>query len=452
MSMSMSSRQTLLKVLLMKRHQETHRAFCLEYDKVARSIDRHLIGSSPSREAYGRWLKGHLKTKPHADHCRVLERMFPGHTVAELLAPYDPGLKNPGVQEARPDPREAATNRREIFQLGATTMALGLTESIYRGPDLFEQALDAGNVGEARLLFLESEVDRLAQAMEKAPPTSLLSETLLRLTSVRELLAHRQPTESQRRLVRIGAKLSIVMGVTMFCANQFPLARRWYTAATRAADEAGDRYVADLALANALLIPTYSGDARGALALVTPRLDQAVGATPAIAWMWGFAALAHAALGDRVAFERAINRSRTTLDRCQQTVQQSGALSFQQERQTFYETRGRADLGDLEGTAEAATRALAAYDPTDNADPALVRFAYASALAKAGENEEACRVATTAIRDPYVCHSHVVVVRAHEFDSLLAPSGSVTADWRQALSEIHAPGPTMLQPPSSSRT
>src|SRR5262245_35171863 len=134
---------TLLKVLLTKRHQETHRAFCLEYDKVARGIDRSLIGSSPSREAYGRWLNGHLKTKPQADHCRVLERMFPGHTVAELLAPYDPGVKDPGVQHARPDSREAATNRREVFQLGATTMALGLTESILRGPDLFEQALDA---------------------------------------------------------------------------------------------------------------------------------------------------------------------------------------------------------------------------------------------------------------------------------------------------------------------
>lgn len=73
-----SSQPTLLKALLLKRHQETHRAFSREYDKVARGIDRSLIGSSPSREAFGRWLKGHLTTKPHADHCRVLERMFPG--------------------------------------------------------------------------------------------------------------------------------------------------------------------------------------------------------------------------------------------------------------------------------------------------------------------------------------------------------------------------------------
>ncbi len=437
----MPGRQTLLKVLLMKRHQETHRAFCLEYDKVARSIDRNLIGSSPSREAFGRWLKGHLKTKPHADHCRVLERMFPGHTVAELLAPYDPGAKDSGVQETRPGSREADTNRREVFQLGATTMALGLAESIWRGPDLFEQVLDSNNVGEARLLYLENEADQLGQ---KVPPAELLPDALLHLVSVRELLTHRQPVEAQRRLIRVGAKLSIVIGEIMFCANHFPLARRWYAAAARAADEAGDRHLADLTLASSALMPTYSSEPRAVLAMVGPRLEQALGATPALAWMWGLAALAHASLGDQTAFERAINRSRYTLDRCSADALRPGILSFQPERQVFYEARGRADLGDLDGTAETVAPALSSYESADSNDPALVRFAYACALAKAGEVEEACRFATTAVRDTPPRQSITVVVRAHEFDALLAPSGSATADWREALSDLRAPDPTTL--------
>ncbi|MEV6980484.1 hypothetical protein AB0M95_04385 [Sphaerisporangium sp. NPDC051017] len=447
----MSGRQTLLKVLLMKRHQETHRAFCLEYDKVARSIDRSLIGSSPSREAFGRWLKGHLKTKPLADHCRVLERMFPGHTVAELLAPYDPGNKDSGVPQTRPDPREAATNRREVFQLGATTMALGLTESIWRGPDLLEQVLDAGNVGEARLLYLESEADRLGQQLERVPPTTLLAETLLHLSSVRELLTHRQPMEAQQRLARVGAKFSIIAGEILFNADQFVQARRWYAVATRAAHEAGDRYLSDLALASTALIPTYSGNPSGALAMVTPRLEQVVGANPAIAWMWGFAALAHASLGDRLAFERAIDRCRTTLDRCAPEAVQPGVLSFQPERQVFYEARGWADLGDAEGAGDATTRALAAYDPTATSDPALVRFAHATALVKAREIEEACRIATAALRDPHTLPIVSVVVRAHEFDAVLAASGSTTSDWCEALSELRARGATAL-PPMSPQT
>ncbi|MET8156984.1 hypothetical protein ABZT47_11460 [Sphaerisporangium sp. NPDC005289] len=437
----MPGRQTLLRVLLSKRHQETHRAFCLEYEKVARAIDRRLIGSAPSREAFGRWLKGHLKTKPQADHCRVLERMFPGHTVAELLAPYDPEGKGSGVAPTRPDPREAATNRREVFHLGATTMALGLTETLSRTPDLFEQVLDASSVSEARVLYLENEADRLGR---NVPPPTVLPEALLHLASVRELLTQRHPAEAQRRLTRVGAKLAIVVGEIMFCANHFPLARRWYTTATRAADEAGDRYLADLALSSTALIPTYAADPHATLAMVVPRLERSVTATPAIAWMWGLAALAHASLGDRPAFERAINRSGYTLDRCADDLLQPGVLSFQRERQLFYEARGRADLGDLGGTAEAMTRALARYGAKDSNDPALVRLAYACALAKAGEIEEACHFATAAVRDAHTGPSITVVVRAHDFDDLLADSGSATADWREALSGLRAPDPTSL--------
>ncbi|MFB9251075.1 hypothetical protein ACFFWE_22770 [Sphaerisporangium melleum] len=431
-------------MLLTKRHQETHRAFCLEYDKVARSIDRRLIGSSPSREAFGRWMKGHLKTKPQADHCRVLERMFPGHTVAELLAPYDPGGNGSGVAPTPSTPREAATNRREVFHLGATTMALGLTDSLWRGPDLLEQAIDATSAGEERIVFLEAEADRLGQRIEKVMPVTLLPETLLHLTSIRELLGRRQPIEAQRRLARVAARLSLVVGEILFNLYHFPLARRWYATAGRAADEAGDRYLSDLALASTTLIPIYSGEPRGALALVTPRLEQATGATPALAWMWGFAALAHASLGDRTAFERAINRSRNTLDRCSSEMVQPGILSFQPERQAFYEARGWADLGNADGAASATVRALAVYDPTISSDPALVRFAHATALAKAGEVEEACRLATFALRDPNTLPITSVVVRAYEFDALLGDLGSTTADWREALADIRPPDPSTL--------
>jgi len=43
-------RETLLKVLLAKRHLVTHRAFCREYDKVARKLDRNLATTAPGRE------------------------------------------------------------------------------------------------------------------------------------------------------------------------------------------------------------------------------------------------------------------------------------------------------------------------------------------------------------------------------------------------------------------
>ncbi|GAA1264903.1 hypothetical protein GCM10009677_15980 [Sphaerisporangium rubeum] len=436
----MSGRLTLLKALLMKRHQVTHRAFCLEYDKAARSIDRSLVGSSPSKEAFNRWLNGRVRTKPHSDHCRVLERMFPGHTVAELLAPYDPGTNDPSTRDTRPNLQEATTNRREVFHLGAATMALGLTESLTRGPDLLEQVLDTRNVSEGRLTYLEDAADRLGERVVKTPPTDSLSTTLVHLGSIRELLAHRQPIEVQRRLVRVGAKLSLVIGEIMFCANQWPSARRWYTSAARAAEEAGDRYLADIALASAAYLPTYSADPQGVLSHVMPRLESATNATPAIAWMWGFAAMAHAALGDRAAFERTNHKSRVTLERCAADMLRPGIFSFQPEKQAFYEARGWADLGEAVGAEDAATRALVAFDPALTSNPALVRFSYATALAKAGQVEQACHIASAAIHDPHTFPTMAVVLRAHEFDALLTRAAAPpTIQWREALAGLRSP-------------
>src|SRR5690606_24405158 len=154
-------RETLLKVLLAKRHLVTHRAFCREYDKVARKLDRNLATTAPGREQYARWLAGKVKTKPSADHRREREHMFPGYTVAELQAPYDTG-KHAGDNSLIPsNPEEVATDRRQVFQIGAMTLTAGLLDGVIHGPDQLEQALHSTTVSEAKLSFLESAAEEL---------------------------------------------------------------------------------------------------------------------------------------------------------------------------------------------------------------------------------------------------------------------------------------------------
>lgn len=435
-------RETLLKVLLAKRHLETHRAFCLEYDKIARKLDKRLIAGAPCREQYARWLAGRVKTKPSADHCRVLEHMFPGHTVAELLAPYDPGKNEPGVSLTPSDAEEAATNRRQVFQLGAVTMTTGLLDGVTHGPDLFEQALHSTTVSEAKLFFLESQAEQLGLHSEKlhsekGRPEDLIREALLHLSTVRELLKNHQPNAVQQRLARVGAQLSFVIGEHMFTLHQPELAHRWWRTAVQAAEEAGDRHFADHAWAACAYLPTYRGDPDGVLARVTPRLEQATKATPAIAWMWGLAAMAHAALGDRDAFERANTRARNTLARCAPDSLTPSLFSFLPRKQAFYETRGYAELGFVEGAKDAASRALADYQSAAM-NALLTRLAYASALAKAGELEEACSLATAAIKCREV-PALPVVVRAREFDALLKPNTPAVLQWRETLASVRTP-------------
>lgn len=81
-----------LKVLLQRRHLQTHSAFCREYDKVAAAADPALRGGWPSRAQFYRWLSGDLVRLPCADHCRILEGVFPGWKVDQLFQVHDGGI------------------------------------------------------------------------------------------------------------------------------------------------------------------------------------------------------------------------------------------------------------------------------------------------------------------------------------------------------------------------
>lgn len=97
----MADQLVLLKVLLRQRHLQGHAAFKKEYDKVAATLDRDLIGSHPSKAQFYRWLSGELIGLPYAHHCRILEAMFPEWTAEQLFQLYNGGI------EFVPEPRAA---------------------------------------------------------------------------------------------------------------------------------------------------------------------------------------------------------------------------------------------------------------------------------------------------------------------------------------------------------
>src|SRR5215468_4225131 len=95
-----SGQPILLKALLHERHWQNYATFCAEYDKAARRIEPSLVQTFPSRAQLHRWLTGSLRTLPYADHCRVLEEMFPGWTAAQLFQPSSPELLYAGVRSS----------------------------------------------------------------------------------------------------------------------------------------------------------------------------------------------------------------------------------------------------------------------------------------------------------------------------------------------------------------
>lgn len=109
----------LLKILFQKRHWQTYRTFCSEYDKAAGRIDKKLIGTWPSRAQLHRWVSGDLKGLPYPDHCRILEEMFPGSTAQQLFSPAT--SDNRGSQGPKPT---------SIFATVTDGLAMPDTESV----------------------------------------------------------------------------------------------------------------------------------------------------------------------------------------------------------------------------------------------------------------------------------------------------------------------------------
>ncbi|MGH8900380.1 MAG: helix-turn-helix domain-containing protein [Egibacteraceae bacterium] len=355
--------------------------------------------------------------------------------------------------ETRPDApakiKEASAKRRHVIQLGGAAVGDHVLDLLSVEPDRLHAALDASTVSEERLIYLEQVADRLGAQFVNVKPPTLLEDAVTYFRSVRRLVKDHQKTAYQLRLSRVGAKLGMVVGEILFIEGQFDLAAEWYRAAEHAALAGGDRYLADLALGDRAYLPTYAGDPSGVLALVDPRLEQRCRPTPAVAWLWAFKGKAHATLADRTAFERALSRARTVLEASPIELNSPGLFSFPPEKLEFYEATGYVRLGDAEHAAQAADRALALYEPTENTiTPALVRLDKASALAQAGEVPEACQVATRALLDPHTYHAVSIVIRAREFDALLGDDRApAVREWREVLATIRRPPPATAARP-----
>lgn len=203
----MATESTLLRVLLRQRHMQGYTTFRKEYDRVAKQLDSDLVGKWPSKAQFYRWMSGDLLGLPYADHCRILEKMFPGWTAEQLLAPHqsdDTSLITPSQRAvstlpptARPQqtrladltavyptrteflhnvtPRTLLDGAREIFMAG---LSLNMLCQQYSDKSLLD-AIEGGTVIKA--LFLDpTGVHITAREREEGLPEAHLS-TLTRL-------------------------------------------------------------------------------------------------------------------------------------------------------------------------------------------------------------------------------------------------------------------------------
>jgi transcriptional regulator with XRE-family HTH domain len=322
--------------------------------------------------------------------------------------------------------------RRELLAYMGAGLAGRAADLVANEPEKMLATLDAGSIGERRLGLLEQSTDTLGARVVQVPPHELLHTSLDQFRTVRGCLAERQATHHQIRLVRTAGRLANVVGEILFNEGHFGEARLWYTTAIHAAQDIGDRYSEDIALAGLTYLPTYSDKPKEVLHLLAPRLAENPGHGPAVAWLWGMAARAHASLGDATQFAYCIDKSSAALDGIAPADLPVGIFSFRPEKLAFYQAVGYSRLGRAEETERAAARAMSLYDPQETMEPALVQFEHATALLGSGEVDEACSVATQAITNGHTYVGLTVTKRAKQFEaSLAAMRGRAVSDWRQ---------------------
>lgn len=391
-----------------------------------------LVGVTP--RTVGLWENGRT-TRMHDASRRLLDRVLAEADAeararfAQAIAEPEPKLESGLDKEVEDDVR-----RRELLTYAGIGIAGQAAALVAAEPERMLAALDAGSISERRLLVLEETATHLGTRAVQVPPRELLPGALEQFRIVRGCLAERQTTAAQARLVRTAGRLATVVGEILFNDGHFGQAKMWYTTAAHAAQDIGDRYTEDIALAGAGYLPTYSDRPRDVLALLAPRLAEDPGRGPAVAWLWSLAARAHAELGAAEDFARCIDRAAAALADATAAEMPLGIFSFRPEKLAFYRAIGSARLGLVDQTAEAASAALAAYDPSETMEPALVRFEHATALLAGGEVEEACAVATAAITGPNTYIGLTVAKRARRFDATLGTRrGAAVTEWRDRM-------------------
>lgn len=115
----MTGQPTLLAALLEDKGWQRYGTFRAAYEKAARSLDRQHGSSAPSRAQFHRWLTGDLRSLPYTDHCRVLEHMLAGYSVAQLFKPCPNGIpapdRRPAVASLSPMPTAGTADIAAVF-------------------------------------------------------------------------------------------------------------------------------------------------------------------------------------------------------------------------------------------------------------------------------------------------------------------------------------------------
>jgi tetratricopeptide (TPR) repeat protein len=406
---------TYLKNLLQARHLQTHAAFCREYDRLARELDPALVGKWPSRATLHRWMTGEVKRIPYPDHCRILEGMFRGWTVEQLLQSVDPPSLTPetatqelGRYHRGPSPREEDedTKRRDFLKFAAVVpvvapeilsrvLADAATEAM-----AWTRHAGASMLGPTTFDHLEAVLARLDGAYGKEPAADLFRLARAYRAQVAEMIQGRHTLKEGRELYVYAAWLSRRLAWLAQDLGAPGTAEAYAIDCFGHADEAGHSELCAFAMDAASVIAEFDGRIDDAIAAARRGISKISVGHPLAARLRAQAATAQARLGKRQECEDLLAEATRLHDRLPSSSTGPTAIAATC-AVTAYPASAYVRLGDFTRARTSAEEALSALPWQANnrwlTQEALTRLDLGIALTELGFPEGAVTLGRLAL-------------------------------------------------------
>jgi tetratricopeptide (TPR) repeat protein len=326
---------TLLKRLCVK-EKLTYRRFSERFSKTG----ARLFGpNAPTcgEQQFRRWTAGQLKGLPIPEACEVLEAMFPGYTVEQLLS-----------QDAAFDPSAPAAHDQDLEKRIEMT-----AREAHEGAD----ATAGASISDTTIEELRDQVVSLARTYHTLPPARAFEEAdMLREDIERQRDRTNVPAQLQLLMV-LNGQVAALLSAAAFDLGYFRHART--LARTAALYGESTKFTPLQAFADGALayIAYHTGDTTEAVRMAERALSYGGLGSVAQRRLYAIQARAHAHLGDVESAQRAlISSQEITGDRADDLHDAvGGEFGFTPERLAMSNSTTSLVIGDF-GQAEAAAR------------------------------------------------------------------------------------------------
>lgn len=297
---------------------------------------------------------------------------------------------------------DEGVDRREFNKTLLGIGALALPAWVHATPPTPD---DGNTIDRVHVQTLRSAADWIRQRDQHVGGGVLLRQAADCLTRAKAMLETATYTSDVgTALMSATGDLALCAGWVAYDADRQDLARQWYSDALALATEAGDDDLAVHALQNATLLAmstTGTGSPSRAMQLTERSriIARNIRSSRLHALIAARTAIAHAALGDRANFERAIGTAWREVEHAEGHEPLADTaiwLRFVVPAEVrYHEARGRAYLGDL--NAAAASYCAGADEQADPRNTTNYRAALASTLADAGDASTAITEGVTVL-------------------------------------------------------